>query len=443
MDYNEVMLYISNATEFGISLGLERTQKILELLGNPQDKIKCVHIAGTNGKGSTAAMITKALSESGYKVGMYTSPFLETFEERIQINGENIKRDDLSAVITEVSLAVKKLLKLGQGHPTEFEIVTCAMFLYFYQQKVDIAIIEVGLGGSLDSTNVLKPFNSLQNIGGVILSIITSISYDHMHILGDTICEIAAQKAGIIKSDTPVVVYPQIEQVEKVIKMKCSKVKSRLIMVKQNEAKFICVNTDLKQEIFLKTDENSYNIELSLLGTHQILNCAVAVSACEELRKCGFVIENSDIIEALKNVKWIGRLEVLSRKPLTVLDGAHNIDGIKNLVKSVKKYLVYNNIVLIIGILADKQIDQMITLIAPLAKKIIVVTPNSNRAQSAEELKKAIKNYNINCEAFESYEIAYNVAKSYCKADDLLLVCGSLYMIGDMRKIITKNLNDK
>jgi len=442
MDYNEVMLYISNAMEFGINLGLDRTKKMLELLGNPQDKIKCVHIAGTNGKGSTAAMITKVLSKSGYKVGMYTSPFIETFEERIQINGENIKKNDLSAVITEVSFAVEKLLKLGQGSPTEFEIVTCAMFLYFYQQKIDIAVIEVGLGGSLDSTNVLKPYNSSLNEGGVILSIITSISYDHMHILGDTICEIATQKAGIIKNDIPVVLYPQIEEVEKVIKIKCSKVKSRLIMVQQNDSKFICVNSNLKQKIIVKTDENSYNLELSLLGTHQILNCAVAVSSLEELRKNGFRIENSDIIEALKNVKWIGRLEVLGKKPLIVLDGAHNIDGIKNLVKSVKKYLVYNNIILIIGILADKQIDEMITLIAPLAKKIIVVTPNSNRAQNADVLKRAIENYNINCEAFESYEIAYNAARSYCKADDLLLVCGSLYMIGDMRKIIKKNSND-
>lgn len=442
MDYNEAMLYISNAMEFGINLGLDRTKKMLELLGNPQDKIKCVHIAGTNGKGSTAAMITKVLIQSGYKVGIYTSPFIETFEERIQINGENIKKSDLSAVITEVSFAVEKLLKLGQGSPTEFEIVTCAMFLYFYQQKIDIGIIEVGLGGSLDSTNVLKPYNSSQNEGGVILSIITSISYDHMHILGDTICEIASQKAGIIKNDIPVVLYPQIEQVEKVIKIKCSKVKSRLIMVKQNDSKFICVNSNLKQKIIVKTDDNSYNLELSLLGTHQILNCAVAVSSCEELRKNGFRIENSDIIEALKNVKWIGRLEVLGKKPLIVLDGAHNIDGIKNLVKSVKKYLVYNNIILIIGILADKQIDEMITLIAPLAKKIIVVTPNSNRAQNADVLKRAIENYNINCEAFESYEMAYNAARSYCKAEDLLLVCGSLYMIGDMRKIIKKDLND-
>ena len=442
MNYDEVMVYISNAMEFGINLGLGRTKKILDLLGNPQDKIKCVHIAGTNGKGSTAAMITKILTQSGYKVGMYTSPFIEKFEERIQVNGENINKDDLSDVITEVSYVVDKLVKLGQGHPTEFEIVTCAMFLYFYKQNVDIAVIEVGLGGALDSTNVLKPCNSLDNVGGVILSIITSISYDHMHILGNTICEIAAQKAGIIKNKIPVVLYPQIKQVEDVIKMQCAKSNSRLIIVKQEDVKFLSSNNNFKQSIIVKTQQNTYDIELSLLGEHQILNCAVAVSACEELRKYGFNVVNSDIIKALKHVKWIGRLEVLSEKPLTILDGAHNIDGIKSLVRSVKKYLAYNKMILIIGILADKQIDEMITQIAPMASKIFVVTPNSNRAEEASELKNAIKKYNINCEAFESYEMAYKSAISCCEADDLLLVCGSLYMIGDMRKIIISKLND-
>lgn len=442
MDYNEVMLYISDATKFGINLGLERTKKLLALLGNPQDKIKCVHIAGTNGKGSTAAMITKILTQSGYKVGMYTSPFIEEFEERIQIDGENINKDDLCTVITEVSYVVEKLLKLGQGHPTEFEIVTCAMFLYFYNQKVDIAVIEVGLGGALDSTNVLKPCNYLDNVGGVILSVITSISYDHMHILGNTICEIASQKAGIIKNKIPVILYPQIKQVEDVIKTNCNKLNSRLIMVKQESVKFISANSNFKQSIIVTTDEHSYDIELSLLGEHQMLNCAVAVSASEELRKYGFNITNSDIIKALKYIKWIGRLEVLSEKPLTIIDGAHNIDGIKSLVKSVKKYLVYNNMILIIGILADKQIDEMISQIAPMASKILVVTPNSIRAKEASDLKKAIIKYNINCKAYENYEKAYEVAISYCKTDDLLLVCGSLYMIGDMRKIINSKLND-
>jgi dihydrofolate synthase / folylpolyglutamate synthase len=442
MNYNEAMLYISNTTKNGSNTGLDRTNKILEILGNPQNKIKCVHIAGTNGKGSTCAMITKILRIAGYKVGMYTSPYIEDFEERIQINGENIRKDDLCEVVTQVSYAVEKVLELGLGHPTEFEIITCAMFLYFFKQKVDIAVIEVGLGGRLDSTNVLKPCNSLGNIGGVILSIITSISYDHMQILGNTICEIAAQKAGIIKSEVPVVLYPQMAQVEDVIQMKCNETRSRLILVKQNAVKFISINNNFKQNIIVKSDEYSYNIELSLLGEHQILNCAVAVYSCEELRKCGFKINNSDIIEALKNVEWIGRLEVLNKKPLIVLDGAHNIDGINNLVKSVKKYLLYNNMILIIGILADKKVDEMVSQIVPMAKKIIVVTPNSKRAQNANELKNTIKKYNTNCEAVNNYEEAYDSASTYCKMDDLILVCGSLYMIGDMRKIIKSKLNE-
>lgn len=439
MDYNEAMIYISNTMKYGNNSGLDRTNKILEILGNPQDKIKCVHIAGTNGKGSTAAMVTKILSTAGYKVGMYTSPYIEDFEERIQISGENIRKQDLCEVVTKVSYAVEKALEFYKGYPTEFELITCVMFLYFYKQNVDIAVIEVGLGGRLDSTNVLKSFSSLGNAGGVILSIITSISYDHMQILGNNIAEIALEKAGIIKSEVPVVLYPQIEQVENVIQNKCEKTRSPLIKVKQNAVKFIS-NNNFKQNITVKTNEYSYNLELSLLGEHQILNCGVAVYSCEQLRKCGFKINNSDIIEALKNVKWIGRLEILSERPLTVLDGAHNTDGINNLVNSVKKYLSYNNMILIIGILVDKNIDEMISQIAPMAKKIIAVTPNSYRAQNANELKKTIKNYNFNCIAIEDYEEAYKYARSYCNLDDLVLVCGSLYMIGDMRKIIRNKL---
>ena len=194
MNYKAAMEYIQNTAKFGSNLGLERTEKILELLGNPQDKIKCIHVAGTNGKGSTTAMITQILRSAGYKTGMYTSPFLEEFEERIQVDGINIDKDDLAGTVTEVSRAVEKVTSLGYDHPTEFEIVTCAMFKYFSDVNVDFAVIEVGLGGRLDSTNVITP----------ILSVITSISLDHTGVLGNTLKEIAGEKAGIIKKGIPV-----------------------------------------------------------------------------------------------------------------------------------------------------------------------------------------------------------------------------------------------
>ncbi|WP_123053865.1 folylpolyglutamate synthase/dihydrofolate synthase family protein [Clostridium sp. JN-1] len=436
MNYHEAISYISSTKKFGVNLGLDRTYKMLKLLDNPQDKIKCIHIAGTNGKGSTAAMITEILLTAGYKVGMYTSPYIEEFEERVQIDGQNILKDDLSKVVTEVSHAAEKVLKMGYDNPTEFEIITCAMFLYFYKKKVDIAVIEVGLGGRLDSTNVLQSFKVLNNSAGVILSIITSVSCDHMKVLGNTIDKIAFEKAGIIKEGVPVILYPQDEKVQKVIQDECYKKNSRLIKVPNSCAKFIRNNDNFKQNVIVKTCSDVYNIELSLLGQHQVLNCAAVILACEELINYGLKIKKEHIIKALKNVKWIGRLEVLNKKPLTVIDGAHNVDGIKNLVGSVKRHFKYNHMILIIGILADKQVNKMLEMIAPMAQKVLAVTPNNIRAESASELKDAVKKYNLNCEAFDDYREAYDRAVSSCKLDDLLLICGSLYMIGGMRKII-------
>ena len=221
MNYDEAMAYIKDTAKFGSKLGLKRTQMILELLGNPHEKLKCIHIAGTNGKGSTTAMVTTILVEAGYKVGSYTSPFIEVFEERMQINNKNISKGDLSEIITEVSKVVERVVELGYGNPTEFEIITCAGFLYFHKNNVDFAVVEVGIGGRLDSTNVISP----------ILSIITSVSLDHTLILGDTIDKIAYEKAGIIKAGIPVVVFPQQKQSEAVIEKVCTEKKCKLIKV--------------------------------------------------------------------------------------------------------------------------------------------------------------------------------------------------------------------
>lgn len=431
MDYKETMDYIKNTAKFGSNYGLSRTKKILELLGNPEEKLKCIHIAGTNGKGSTTAMVSKILIEAGYKVGMYTSPFIEEFEERIRIDEKNIPKEELCEVVTELSTAVNEVIKLGYEHPTEFEIITCAAFLYFYKKQVDYAVIEVGLGGRLDSTNVIIP----------LVSVITSISYDHMNILGNTLTEIAHEKAGIIKNDVPVILYPQEAECEVVIRETCVKHNSRLISVSRESAEFI--NTFKSQEeskyyqqIRVKTSRDIYNIKLSLLGKYQLLNCSTAIYCIEELREKGVNVSKECIERALRRVIWKGRLEVLSDSPLIVLDGAHNIDGIKNLSESVDKYFTYNNIVLILGILADKQVEAMVKIIAPKAKRIIAVTPHSDRAEISKDLAKIVKRFNSNCESFEDYKEAFTKAKGYCKNGDLLLVSGSLYMIGDMRKII-------
>ena len=444
MNYDESIAYIKNTAKFGSKLGLDRTEKILDLLGNPHKKLKCIHIAGTNGKGSTTAMVARVLMEAGYKVGVYISPFIEEFEERMQINNMNIPKDDLSDIITEVSKAVEKVVELGYSNPTEFEIITCAGFLYFYKNNVDFAVVEVGIGGRLDSTNVIEP----------ILSVITSISLDHTQILGDTLDKIAYEKAGIIKKGIPVIIFPQQNESEEVIEKICRERNSKLIKVPQNSAIYLgkdnlmqntanlleekkYTNRDnIIQKIKIQTSNDNYDIELALLGKHQLLNCSVAVHAIEELIVIGVKISKDNILMGLRNVRWPARLEVMNKKPLVVIDGAHNIDGIEKLTESIDMYFNYNKIVLILGILADKQVGEMIKTIVPKVSKVITVTPHSDRAELSEELKVQVEKYNTNCEAIEDYEEAYKKALSYCSAEDLLLVAGSLYMVGDMRRII-------
>ena len=446
MNYDEAIAYIKDTAKFGSKLGLKRTEKILELIGDPHKKLKCIHIAGTNGKGSTTSMVTTILVEAGYKVGSYTSPFIEVFEERMQINNKNISKGDLSDIITQVSKVVERVVELGYGNPTEFEIITCAGFLYFYKNNVDFAVVEVGIGGRLDSTNVITP----------ILSVITSVSLDHTLILGDTIDKIAYEKAGIIKAGIPVVMFPQQKQSEEVIEKICTEKKCKLIRVSRDSSVYLgkenlCnIESDsikeavhtcdklITQKMNVKTLNDEYIIDLSLLGKHQLLNCSVAVHAIEELIAQGVTINKEDIITGLQKVKWPARLEVMNKRPLVVIDGAHNIDGIEKLTQSIDMYFNYNKIILILGILADKQVEEMIKTIVPKVSRVITVTPHSERAELCEQLKVQVEKYTTSCEAIEDYELAYKKALSYCEDDDLLLVSGSLYMVGDMRKIIRK-----
>jgi len=436
MNYNEAINYIKNTAKFGSKLGLDRTEKILEFLGNPHKNIKTIHIAGTNGKGSTTAMLTKILVEAGHSVGSYISPFIEEFEERIQINNTNIPKGDLADIITEVSEAVNRVVALGYCNPTEFEIITCAGFLYYFKNKVDYVVVEVGLGGRLDSTNVINP----------LLSIITSISLDHVAILGDTLEKIAFEKAGIIKEKTPVILFPQTKKAEHVIEEVAKNKNAQLIKVPSDKSIFLDSyeievedKNRLVQNIEVKTSKDSYKIELALLGKHQILNSTVVIYACEKLMEMGVNISKNNIINGLKKVQWPGRLEIMNINPMVIIDGAHNIDGICKLTESIEMYFKFNKLVLILGILADKQVKEMIQTIVPKAFKVIAVTPNSDRAELAEDLKIEIENCGVYCESIEDYREAYEKALSYCDKDDMLLVSGSLYMIGDMRRIIRQS----
>lgn len=428
MKYEEAMKYITEVGNFGSNYGLERTYKLIEHLGNPERDLKLIHIAGTNGKGSTTSMITEILMGEGYKVGMYTSPFIEEFEERIQINRNNIPKESLAILMDEIKVAVDKVIEAGYNHPTEFEIITVLMLLYFKKENIDFGVIEVGLGGTLDSTNVIKP----------IIQVITSISFDHTNLLGNTLEKIAREKAGIIKRGIPTVIYPQQEEVLKVIKNKCFEMDSELYIANNENLKFKnIVNLDKPYQL-LKYN-NEIDILLPLLGEHQIINLSVAMQAIEVLNNKNIIdISIANIVKSIKNVSWKGRLEVLSNNPYVVIDGAHNIQGIKTLSRNIKKYFKYENLYLILGILADKDVEEMIKIITPMAKKVYSVTPNSIRGELAESLKDEVSKFNKNCKAFDKYEEAYLEALNDASEKDLILASGSLYMIGDMRKIIRK-----
>ncbi|MFU7514913.1 bifunctional folylpolyglutamate synthase/dihydrofolate synthase [Clostridium sp. HCS.1] len=431
----DTLKYLEELRVLGSNYGLERTERLLELLGNPHKSLKLIHIAGTNGKGSTSAILGKILMEHGYKIGYFNSPHLYEIEETIRINEENIKEEEFITLINEIKPFVNQVVKEGFNHPSEFEVLTCIMFLYLYRQKVDFGVIEVGLGGRLDSTNVLTP----------ILSVITSIGLDHMNILGNTIEEIAREKAGIIKRGVPIITCNQKDEAIKAITEKSLKESSNLIIVNPNNYKLLEINKNgtINQRVLVNINGKEEIINLSLLGEHQIINLSLAIEAIKELDTLNYI--NLDINKlkiATKSVKWKGRLEILKENPYIVVDGAHNVDGIIYLKNNIEKYFKYNDLYLILGILADKEVEKMLEIIAPMAKEIYTVTSNSIRATSAENLKNEVLKYNKNTLAFEDYEEAANYAIKKAKKEDLVLASGSLYMIGKMREIINEIINN-
>lgn len=430
MNYKEAVEYIEQTLKFGSKLGLERMRRITKRLGNPEKELKVIHVAGTNGKGSTCSMIAHTLKIMGFKTGLFISPHLIDFKERIQINEEYISEEDIIKHTEIVKKVIEEEMASGMEQPTEFEIVTAMMFNYFKEQRVDYAVIEVGLGGTLDSTNVVNP----------ILSVITHISYDHQKVLGNSLSEIASNKAGIIKG-APVIVYPQEADAENVILKKAADMNSKVYKVDKESAQII--NFDEKramQRVELKFKGKSIETGLNLLGTHQLLNAATALKTLEVLSGIENLEIDEDIIrKSLESVTWMGRFEKMSDKPLIYIDGAHNIDGITKLKESMDFYLRGKSYHLILGILSDKEVDKMIDVIVPDAKQIYCVTPNSDRAELSTHLNDLVALRNKNTRYYLSYENALSDAIANCYDGEYIMVAGSLYMIGDMRKIIMES----
>ncbi|WP_290062000.1 bifunctional folylpolyglutamate synthase/dihydrofolate synthase [Paraclostridium bifermentans] len=428
MNYNEALQFIHESHKFGMRLGLDNIKKLLELLGNPQNNLKIIHVAGTNGKGSTCSFISSILKESGYKVGLYTSPFLETFTERIRVNGENIREEEVGKIVSLIKEKIEIMVSEGYSYPTEFEIVTAMAFYYYNQEKVDFVALEVGLGGRYDATNVIdRP----------VVSAITSISLDHTGILGDTLGKIAFEKGGIIKEDCPTIVYPQQEEASEVIKNICAEKKSKYMECnfKNIEIKSSNINSQIYNCNI--NGKELRDLEIKLIGDHQIKNSIVALNVIDYLNDIKITnISEENIRKGLLETKWPGRIEKISENPMFIIDGAHNEEGAKSLANSIDKYFENKNKILVIGMLEDKDIESVLDLLIPKFNNVITTTPDNPRAIDANKLKEKIERYNIEVNCKPNIKEAVDYALEISNKDDVIISAGSLYMIGNVRTII-------
>ena len=412
MNYKESVEYIHSLLQFGIKPGLERISMLLSSLGNPQDKIKTVHIAGTNGKGSTSTHIANILTAAGFKTGLYTSPYVLSFCERIQIDGESISEEKLSKTVTKVQKEIFKLNEKGIVI-TEFEAITAVAFLYFYEEKCDFAVIEVGLGGRFDATNVLSSPKA---------SVITSISLDHTKILGDTLTKIAFEKCGIIKEGVPVVTSAnQNSEVLGVIEKTARDKNCKLTVANPKNASVV---SDKLDETVFEYDKESYT--LHLCGEHQIEN---AVNAIETARLFG--ISEDFIKKGISKTQMLARMEIIGKEPLIIRDGGHNEGCAKALRDFILRYNI-KNIRMLVGMMADKDTERYLQLVCPLCDSVTVCTPSNPRAESAENLLVSAKKYCQKSAAIENPKTAFKMVLESAEKDDTVLVCGSFYLMSDI-----------
>jgi len=420
MDYETAMIKLRGEVCSGIKLGLQNIKTLMEKLGNPQDKLKIIHIAGTNGKGSCTSFVNSVLVSQGYKVGMFTSPSIYNFEERIRINNKNIPEDKLIELMDEVREVANTL----EVFPADFELITAVAFLYFYRENCDFAIMEVGLGGRLDATNVVdKP----------LITLITSISFDHQQFLGNTIKEIALEKAGIIKDDVPLVLYSQdteiMDNIIGVAKSKNSKVivndLSKIKVLENNKSGQVIDYKDFK------------NLKINLLGSHQVKNATISIELLLELRKMGFEISNESIYNGFLIVTWPCRFELVSKSPDFILDGAHNIDGIEKFISNINFYYKDSRKIAIFGVLEDKDYKEMLERIIPCFDMFLTVRPDSERAMESLELKDRIEALTEKkVYSFDNYQDAIDKSFEISSKDDVISAFGSLYFVGEVRKLL-------
>lgn len=426
MNYEEAREYLDQVSKGGSVLGLDNMRELLKRLENPQDSLKFVHISGTNGKGSVLAYVSTVFKEAGYRTGRYISPTLFSYREKIQVNESFIGREDLARLTEEVKEAAEEMQNSGKGFPTIFEIETALAFLYFAEQKCDIVILETGLGGALDATNVIKTS---------VMEVITSISMDHMEFLGDTLGKIALQKAGIIKPHTSVVSAVQDMEAMEVIRDVCRKKECVFDTVDQEQIKDISYGYEGQSFSY----KDWKNIKISLMGSYQIKNAALALEAIEALRKLGYELNDKAVYQGMKTAVWKGRFTVISKEPFIIMDGAHNQAAAEELVRSLKLYYPGKKFYYIFGMFRDKDYHQVIRLTAPLAEHIVTVeTPENPRALPAEELKKAVAEVNPSVEAAGSLRMAVNRVMEQIDKDAVIVIFGSLSFLGEAEMAVNR-----
>jgi dihydrofolate synthase/folylpolyglutamate synthase len=440
MDFSQAEKYVLSFTDYekipgfaytAANYDLRRMEELLRSLDNPHLGRRTVHIAGTKGKGSTAAMVSQALITAGYKTGLYTSPHLHTIRERIRVNGIMISESQFAALVSGMRPCVEVVNKEARyGMLTTFEILTAVAFSHFSRECVDFQVLEVGLGGRLDATNVAH--------GNVC--VITSISLDHMDILGDTVEKIATEKAGIIKPGSIVVCAPQTSEVAEVVVRACAEKGARFVQVGK-DITWRKTDGDLsKQSLTVYTPNTSYELVIPLLGDHQLENAATAVGTLEALTSLGVRIPKEAVVRGLREVEWQGRLQILKRRPMLVVDGAHNADSMRRLVVTTRQYFDYEKCIVVFGTSSDKDISGMVRELQPLAAHIIVTSSTHPRAASISTLVKAFSRAGIGVEESRNVSEALSQALDRAQATDLILVTGSLFVVAEALDYAAKHL---
>jgi len=429
MDSNETLRWLYSFKKFGSKLGLERISYLLDKLDNPQNQINIIHVTGTNGKGSVCKFIGSILQKAGYKVGVYISPHLQRFSERIVINSKEISNKDIILLIEKIKPIVEEMITHGKT-PTFFEVVTSMAFQFFCDCKVDFAVIEVGLGGRFDATNVVNP----------IVSVITNISLEHTEYLGEDIQSIAFEKAGIIKDNAPVITAAKNDAL-KVIKKIAQEKNSPIIEVKKEDWKRISHNTT-HQEFLVQGRLKEYRVRTTQLGEYQGENISITINTIEQLQMKGAYVTDENIIEGVFTAFNPGRMEIISENPIILLDGAHNPAAMEQLRISLGKDFQFNKLILIIGILKDKDFKKMLSFIAPISDIKIVTKSNNIRACEPSVLRNAFNDigYDNNIFTVESIPDAIEYAKSKAHNNDIICISGSLFTVGEARDhLVFKN----